>query len=208
MKLRHEYAGDQAIMTTKAAQNRAGLTAGSVTRVTARPATGLTPARETKRPYKPRSRKCACGCGRIVERTPQTPHKRYFDDACRQRAYRRRTAKTRPAAAGSGAVLELATCEFCGATFLATAGKGAKYCKPSHRTAAAEQRRAAAIEAAIAIVGSIGGLTPEDVVAFVEREGMKKISRYLRQQGYVYSEAARAWLMAVPVDSVFVNARE
>lgn len=193
-------------MATKQAQKAAGLTPVRGREVMAAGETLLTPPLVTKRAYKPRARKCACGCGKVFTPPSQAPRKRFYDDACRKRAARRRAAKQRPAAPKAAPVLVLMECQFCGVTFLGVEGKGGKYCKPAHRVAAAEARRAAAIEAAVIIVGSVGGLTPEDVTAFVEREGMRKVSAYLRQQGMVYSEADRRWLVPVEQGCVFVGA--
>ena len=95
------------------------------------------------------------------------------------------------------------TCAFCGTTFLAVEGKGAKYCKPSHTVAAAEHRRYAAT--LVFVEGY--GMSVEDAQNMIENAGMKNVSAYLRQQGYDYDEMARRWVMAVQAGDVFANER-
>ena len=166
----------------------AGLTPNSITPLTADPVTQPAP----KRRYKPRARRCRCGCGRMVTPTARAPHKRYYDDACRQRDHRRRVSKARKVKSANP-VLEVMTCAYCGATFFAEQGKDAKYCKPSHRTAAWRQRREAAVEALIVELH----MSEDEVVDMIERMGMKLIGRFLRQRGYSYDDQARQWRFAL-----------
>ena len=166
----------------------AGLTPESITPLTPRPVTQNVP----KRRYKPRARRCKCGCGRMVTPTASAPHKRYFEDACRQRDHRRRVAKARKVKAADP-ILEVMTCAYCGATFFAEQGRDAKFCSPSHRTAAYRQRREAAIAALVVELH----LTEDEVVDMIERMGMALVGRYLRQRGYGYDEQARQWSYAL-----------
>ena len=184
-------------MTTNQAKKGAGLTLVQKTGLIAPDGTGLTdaaptrltPAIRTRRRYKARARKCKCGCGETVEPTPATPHKVFFNDNCRKRYHRRQEAKLNKTAPKAARELELRTCAFCAATFLVEVGSTLKYCKPSHRVAAAECRRDAAIQAFI----DDNDMTPDDAIQMVERVGMKVTSEFLRQQGYVYDEARRHW---------------
>ncbi|MEO8394565.1 MAG: hypothetical protein ABI700_16340 [Chloroflexota bacterium] len=164
-------------------------------------ATRLNPATRTTRRYKKRARKCACGCSKTVAPTARNPNKRFFDDTCRKRWHRQQEAKMRKDQPIAEPLLDLYTCQFCGSTFLAEAGRGAKWCKPSHGVMAAEQRRAAAEQV---FVESFN-MTPEDTENMIERVGMKHVSAYLRQQGYSYDEAARRWLIAVQPGDVFAR---
>lgn len=192
-----------AIMTTKAQQGSGVLTPGSVTGITPSGATDLTPHPVTKvtpkpvtrRAYKPRARKCKCGCGKLVTPTPQAPHKVYFDDACRQRHHRAQKGAGRPRAQRREVKLDWMTCDYCGHPFLGVVGVGTKYCKPSHKVAAAEARKASAID----VLMQSEGLARETVQDVVKRTGMKKISAWLKQEGYLWSAQDRAWLL--PVDT-------
>jgi hypothetical protein len=195
-------------MTTKARWGRGLLTPQPVTGITSSGATELTPQAVTKmtpkpvtrRAYKKRARKCKCGCGRTVDPTPQAPHKVYFDDACRQRDHRAKRGKGRPRTQRREVNLDWMYCEFCGHKYLGATGKGRKYCKPSHKVAAAEARREAAIAALIASTGE-----DEQVVRVaLKGAGMRKASTWLKQQGYVYSEQERRWLLPV-VATIFVH---
>lgn len=167
----------------------AGLTPESITPLTADRVTQDAPGLPSKhRRYKPRARKCKCGCGRMVTPIASAPHKRYYDDACRQRDHRRRVAKARKVKAADP-ILEVMTCAYCGATFFAEQGRDAKFCSPSHRTAAYRHRREAAIAALVVELH----LTEDEVVDMIERMGMTLVGRYLRQRGYDYDEQARQW---------------
>lgn len=199
-------------MTTKAQQGRGVLTPAPVTDLTPSGATNLTPSAVTKvtgksvtkRAYKKRARKCACGCGKLVEPTPQAPHKVYFDDACRQRHHRARKGAGRPKTQRREVKLDWMYCEYCGHKFLGAVGVGTKYCKPSHKVAAAEARRAAAIAALM----DSEGWSAEVVRTAVQGTGMRKVSRWLKQQGYVYSEQDRRWLLPVAVGAFVENGVE
>ena len=196
-------------MTTKRAKNRAGLMFADVTGVMPPTVTGVTPDAErtltpgavTKRRYKRRARKCKCGCGETVAPTPQAPHKLYFSDACRQRDHCRKEAKMRENQPSAEPLLVLATCAHCGNTFLTEAGSGAKYCKPSHRVAAAEHRRDAAVAAYIEIYN----MPYENADEMIANVGMKLASQFLRQQGYSYDEQARRWGIAVQAGELFTR---
>lgn len=189
-------------MVTKSGQKRAGLSAANGRQGTRVEAVQLTPAPRTRH-YKLRARKCAHkACGALF--TPAARHGKYCSDACRKADARRR--QKRAAKVGKTVKVQRdlveATCLWCHNTFLPEQGRGAKYCSDSHRELAYRQRREAAIEA---LVGDLGGMSAAESAAFVERLGMRLISRYLRQQGYVYSEPDRQWLMALPVGNVFVG---
>lgn len=60
----------------------------------------------------------------------QAPHKRFVDDTHRKRWHRQQGAKMRKDQPVADPVLEMYTCLFCGATFLAEDGQSAKWCKP------------------------------------------------------------------------------
>lgn len=194
-------------MSTKKAENRVGLMFEADTGLTAPVETGLNPqhgtqlnpAPRTKRPYKKRARKCACGCGEAIVPTPQAPHKRFVDDNHRKRWHRQQEAKLRASMPKPEPVLELTTCQYCGNTFLAEQGKGAKWCKPSHGVMAAEARRAAAEQVFVEVYN----MTPDAVTDMIDNGGMKNASAFLRQQGYFYDETARRWLIAVQPGDVF-----
>ncbi|MEO8397964.1 MAG: hypothetical protein ABI700_33530 [Chloroflexota bacterium] len=100
-------------------------------------------------------------------------------------------------------VLELTTCLFCGSTFLAEQGKGAKWCKPSHAVMAAEARRSAAEWVFVEVYN----MTPDAVTDMIDNTGMKNASAFLRQQGYTYDESARQWLVMVQPGDVFAQER-
>lgn len=159
--------------------------------ITAPTGTRVTPQRGTRR--EPSVRVCKCGCGQRFTPNVRAPHQKYFDDACRKRAHRRKQAKA-GGAARRAPTLALATCAWCGCTFFAHTGKGAKHCKPSHRTAAAKARRAAAVEA---LIGDLGSMNADEAGLLVERQGMRTITRYLRSQGWQYDDAARRWVIPV-----------
>src|SRR5450432_760142 len=198
-------------MTTKQAENRVGLTSRQVTGLswtddtglTSEGVRGITPSIKTTRRYKPRTRKCKCGCGQMVTPTAQAPYKVFFNDTCRKRWHRRQEAKMRPIQPPADPVLELTVCQYCGDPFLAEVGKGAKYCKPSHRVAAAEHRRDAAVEP---LMASMPDLTPVQAKDMVQGVGMKLVTRYLLQQGYVYNEQSRRWAVLVEQGDVFAQA--
>lgn len=190
-------------MATKTQQGRGVLTPQPVTGITSSGATDITPPAVTKmtpkpvtkRAYKPRARKCKCGCGRLVVPTPKAPHKVYFDDACRQRHHRSQKGRGRPKTQRREIKLDWMYCEFCGHKYLGSVGVGSKYCKNSHKVAAAEARR----EAAIAALVASEGMTEDTVRIVVKNTGMKKISKWLEQQGYVYDAVSRRWLLPVNV---------
>ena len=48
-------------------------------------------------------------------------------------------------------------------------------------------------------------MTEQEAADLVEQTGMKKISRYLAQQGYIYDEASRRWVLPLRVGNVFVQ---
>jgi hypothetical protein len=184
---------------TKTAQKRAGLTAASGTRgqavLTPASVREVTPARGTRK-YRPRARQCAHkGCETVF--TPSAKHGKFCSDKCRKADARRRKAKIMKAAP-KDPTLVVATCLHCGATFFAEQGKDAKYCSPSHRTAAWRQRREAAVQALVDM-----GMEAQKAGDVLELGGMVKTSRYLRQLGYQYN--GRAWVMAVEQGSVFVH---
>lgn len=195
-------------MSTKKAGNRVGLvfeadTGLSVpveTGLNGQNATPLNPATGTARRYKKRARACKCGCGQTVKPTAKNPNKTFYSDACRKRWHRQQEAKLRASMPKPEPVLELTTCLFCGNTFLAEEGKGAKWCRPSHGVMAAEARRAAAIEPLRATLPDQSVEQIEDMIANM---GMKLVTRYLHQQGYSYDESARRWLIAVQPGDVF-----
>jgi hypothetical protein len=54
-----------------------------------------------------------------------------------------------------------------------------------------KHRREAAIQARI----DHRGMTPNDAIQMVENVGVKLISKFLGQNGYVYDEAGRRWLI-------------
>ena len=178
-----------------------GLTALQETGLNGQQATPLNPATGTPRPYKKRARKCKCGCGKTVAPTARNPNKRFFDDNCRKRWHRQQEAKLRASMPKPEPVLELTTCLFCGNTFLAEQGKGAKWCKPSHGVMAAEHRRAAAEQVFVEAYN----MTPDAVTDMIDNGGMKNASAFLRQQGYIYDELARSWLIAVQAGDVFAR---
>ena len=99
------------------------------------------------------------------------------------------------------AVLVLATCVHCGNTFLTEAGSGAKYCKPSHRVAAAECRR----DAAVAAYVEIYNMPYDNADEMIANVGMKLASQFLRQQGYSYDESAQRWAVAVQTGELFAK---
>lgn len=210
-KLNGGFHVNGAIMTTKAQQGGGVLTASADTGITPTGATNLTPGTVTKvtpkpvtkRAYKKRARKCACGCGRIVEPTPQAPHKVYFDDACRQRGNRAKKGVGRPKAPRREVKLDWMHCDYCGLPFVGAVGVGTKYCKPSHKVAAAEARR----ESAIDVLMQSEGLARETVQDVVKRTGMRKISAWLKQEGYIYSEQDRRWLLPVSVGAFVEQGR-
>lgn len=164
-------------------------------------ATPLIPPIGTARRYSKRARKCKCGCGQMVAPTAKNPNKMFFDDNCRKRYHRRQEAKQRKSQPVPAPVLVMYTCAFCEDSFLATEGKGAKYCKPSHTVAAAEHRRYAAT--LVFVEGY--GMPVDEAQNMIENSGMKNVSAYLRQQGYAYDETARRWVMAVQAGDVFAD---
>lgn len=143
--------------------------------------------RKTTRRYKPRARKCACGCG--VTFTPKTRHGRYASANCRKRAHDRRRAKARQDAPKE-TPLELVQCLYCGSTFFAPEGNGQLYCKPAHRTAAWRDRRAATVR----IVAEQHGTTIESAERHVKLLGLSVVMEALRAAGYVYRLQARQWV--------------
>jgi hypothetical protein len=167
-------------LTTLAATDAAeGLTAADVPQ--------LTPQKATRR-YKPRARKCANkACGKVF--TPQAKHGRFCSENCRKAGYRQRATKARKPKEQE-LILVATTCEHCGASFFAEAGKGAKYCSASHRTAAYRQRREAAIQTLIDL-----GINVEKARDVLELSGMRKTSRHLCQLGYLYDERSRRWVI-------------
>lgn len=149
--------------------------------------TVLTAPRST-RPYKPRARKCACGCGVVF--TPKTKHGRYSSEACRKRAYARRKAKAASSAPKEAPPLEVGVCEWCGAKFWTEADNGQAYCKPSHRTAAWRARRAATVQK----IAELDQCTLTAAEGQIKALGLKVIAEYLTGRGYVYSTSAKRWI--------------
>ena len=175
------------------AQKAAFVTAGEATHETPFHATHLAPIdtthetpKKTTRRYKPRARKCACGCG--VTFTPKTRHGRYASANCRKRAHarRRRTEQAAPIEQP----VELCQCLYCGATFFAPEGNGQLYCKPAHRTAAWRDRR----EATIRAIAEQHGTTREAAERHVKMLGLAVVVEALRAGGYVYRMQARQWV--------------
>ena len=140
-----------------------------------------------KRSYKPRARRCACGCGQML--TPKAPHGRFASDNCRKRDHRRRMAKARKTVPVAP-VLELRICLHCGATFFAETGKNACYCSPSHKTAAWRIRR----EGAIKTLAADRATTVEKARDAVDRHGLAKATKYLHAHGFQYDHQARMWM--------------
>ncbi len=196
-------------MTTKQAKNAVGLRFEVETGLAPLQETGLnpagdtqlTPAPRTKRPYKKRARQCSCGCGETVTPSAQAPHKRFVDDTHRKRWHRKQEAKIRKDQPVAEPMLAMYTCLFCGATFLAEVGRGAKWCKPSHGVQAADHRRYAAGQVFIEAYN----MTPDDAENMIENSGMKNVSVWLRQNGYSYDEIARRWAMALTAGDVFAE---
>lgn len=154
--------------------------------------TPLTAKRETRR-YKPRARKCACGCGRQVTPTVQAPHKKFYEDACRKRAARLRAKKHKKTEAVERD-LELVTCAYCGHGFFSEQGRGGKYCTPSHKQLAYVARR----EAAALAIAHATRMTIEAAAALVKSAGMNNCSLWLQKQGFLYDEQARRWAKSFP----------
>ena len=142
-----------------------------------------------RRQYKPRARACRCGCGEMVTPTAQAPHKAYFNAACRKRDNRRKLAKLRKSEPVAP-VLELVTCAHCGKTFFAEKGRGARFCKPGHKTASWRLRRSAAIRA----VAELTQTDVERVAEAVEHHGLAKATKFLHKRGFQYDERARSWV--------------
>lgn len=184
----------------KPPQQPIGLTPIGVTR----PPQDITPASDTRVTPQRGTQLCTCGCRQRFTPNVHAPHQRFFNDACRKRAHRRKQAQARPKAKRTP-ILALATCAWCGCTFFAHAGKGATHCKPSHRTAAAKCRRAAAIDA---LIGDLGSMNADEAALFVERQGMRTITRYLHSQGWRYDDTARAWVMAAGLSHEYAMARQ
>lgn len=144
----------------------------------------------TTRRYKPRARKCACGCGATF--TPKTRHGRYATPNCRKRDHARKQAKARAKAAqaASDDRLEVAYCLYCGASFFAPEGNGQLYCKPAHRTAAWRARR----DATIRVIAEQHSTTVEAAERLVEQLGLSVVIEALRSDGYTYKMQARKWV--------------
>lgn len=184
-------------MTTKTTQKARGLTPGFATglpltagtHLTPDGTTPLTPPDATRRPYKKRARKCRCGCGKMVTPTAQAPHKVFFDDNCRKRYHHRQKAAQTAKKGAPELVRVPAICAYCGETFWTVEGKHGKYCKPSHKVAAAECRRDGAIRAYVEAYG----WELQDARDHVESIGMKGVSAGLRLLGFVYDESSRRW---------------
>lgn len=92
--------------------------------------------------------------------------------------------------------LELTTCLYCGNTFLPVVGRGAKWCSDSHRELAYRQRR----EATIRAISEATGMSIDDAGALVKNAGMPNCTRWLKQQGMMYNDSLRRWLMVVGTD--------
>lgn len=182
--------------------NATGLALTDRTRLTPDARTPLTLTDATKRRYKKRAKRCACGCGEMVTPTAQAPHKRFFDDNCRKRYHHRQEAKQRAKMDAPEVELVAAICDFCGAGYFAQKRHEGKYCKPSHRVAAAEHRRDAAVEPLLACM-------PDQTVAqvkdMIQGMGMTYVTRYLHLQGYSYDESARRWGYAQQPGDLFAQ---
>ena len=155
--------------------------------------TQLTPQRVTRH-YKPRARKCANKACQIVF-TPSAKHGRFCSDACRQVEARRRKRKGTTVQIFDRD-LELVTCLYCGNTFLPVAGKGAKWCSDSHKELAYRQRR----EATISAISEATGMSIDAAAQLVGSAGMQHCTRWLKQQGMVYNDSLRRWLVPMTVD--------
>ena len=163
---------------------------GVTPQIVTRKSQGVTPAHRTRH-YKPRARKCkAPGCNAVF--TPLAKHGKFCSDRCRKRAARACDAKARRTQPKPVPKFALAVCAHCGNTFLATTGKGAKFCKASHKQAAYKVRRAAASAALALDFGT--GLTYEAAADLVETLGLKRIGNYLKSRGFGYSETSRQWI--------------
>jgi len=160
------------------------------TRLMVKGDTPLTSVPATTRHYKPRARKCKCGCGRKFTPAARTPHQVYFDDNCRKRDHRRKASKLRKKQEPDTAA-QVLVCEFCRQPFWSTTGRHRKYCKPSHAVMAAEHRR----DAAIRLYAQGDGWSLQRATDAVDTWGMKATTKTLRDAGYIYDEAARSWIV-------------
>lgn len=155
-------------MATNQRKKRAGEAPQVVTQIAAGGAalgdTQSTPPAVTKRRYKPRARRCACGCGATFTPAPQQPRQRFATDTCRQRGHRAK-APTRPRRQNG---VERLTCDHCGTWYVGTVGKGRKYCTTTCKRLAAKTRREAVAEALAAVLA----MPLEEAAERVELVGM------------------------------------
>lgn len=179
-------------------QNQGDLTVGGVTvgesdvtppcdpLVTAPDGTAIPSAPAPKRHYKARARRCKC-CHESF--TPKrNGSAKYCSDRCRKKDNRAKMAKQKGTPKAER-IVDDCTCLWCGGTWLADPSLDPKYCSPSHRTAAYRQRRYSAIQA----YATIRNKPLEQAGAAIRKSGMRKVSRFLRQQGYVYDDATHVW---------------
>lgn len=191
----HVTAGDAALTPERVTATAPELTPA--------PVMAAAPQKPAKRRYKPRARRCECGCGQMVTPTAQHPNKAYFSAACRQRVRRAKLAKERKAVEKPKEDRRtLCPCLWCGLEFLADPTKRPKYHQTgSCKEYAHRQRKHSAIET----VATIRGYSTDRAAALVKREGMPKVHRWLQRQGFQYDELGRRWVMAVAVGA-FVDA--
>jgi hypothetical protein len=163
---------------------------------TRRAAFSGTPARavnETRKTRKPHRRTCK-GCGEKFD--PKRHGQLCCTDACRNRAWRKEQKKRR--AKGELSTIdsspqEIAHCAYCGNAFWREEGSKQRYCKPSHRTRASQARREASIVALEQMLD-----LPHDTAKQIGRKlKLEELAKKLIRWGFVYDEAARAWLMPV-----------
>lgn len=169
--------------TPLTAQNVAGLTRQSVPRKTE----GLTPVQRTPKRRKARARRCQCGCQQTFTPHPKSRNQRFASEACRKRFHRRKAAKNRQPPPPE---LVLFECAYCQCSFLASKGRGARYCKASHRVAAHNARRSSAVMVLMVLLD----YSHEQANDLCDLLGLKRVTSHLVICGFWYDERGRQWV--------------
>jgi hypothetical protein len=150
------------------------------------------PVTQVKRKYKPRARKCACGCGETF--TPKRRRGKYIDVVHRNRAHRRKQRRGKKIAPRQQKRDPL-WCVHCNSMFWGNPDRGTVYCSARCRNLAHRAKR----DSAIAALADYIGMDTEDIY---EIGGMKWVTAMLAGLGLAYSPESRQWYGAVDLQTI------
>jgi hypothetical protein len=163
----------QQSISAKFTQTPAGETANAVTQ-------------KRRRRYKPRARRCACGCGQTF--APKLSRGRYIDMTHRNRAHRRKQRRGKKIEPRQQRLAPM-TCAHCGKLYWGNPARGQRYCSGKCRNAAYRCKRSAAANA----LASLCPMPIEKALDVLDAGGLRWVSDMLRTLGFSYDLPSRQW---------------